>query len=129
MAIGMTHMHLANVPLHVCWRPRDVEALFEAALVYGVDVAHPDRHPHAFVRALIAEGAERHFVGTLTPAALPILAEEDLAVAGTNAAERRGIAPVPPLLPPEPFKPCEALLNVRHVQYGRQSFRVHDSYL
>jgi hypothetical protein len=34
----MPHMHLAHVPGHVGWRPRDVEALLDASCVNSIDV-------------------------------------------------------------------------------------------
>jgi len=38
----MPHVHLANIPWHVGWRPRDLKALLKAMLVDSVDVVHSD---------------------------------------------------------------------------------------
>src|SRR5688572_6448686 len=49
VSVWVPHVHLANIPRHVGRRPGDLETLIKAALVDGVDVIHPDRHPHALV--------------------------------------------------------------------------------
>src|SRR5262245_45615103 len=68
--VRVANVHLANAPRHVGRRPRDVKTLLEAALVNGVNVVHPDRHPCALVRGIVAFRAERHLESTLAPTAL-----------------------------------------------------------
>lgn len=57
----------------------DLKAFGDAALVDGVDVVDPDRHPGALVGGLVAVGAERPLVGAAAAAALAVAAQEDLA--------------------------------------------------
>src|ERR1043166_5626856 len=121
----MPHVHLAHVPRHVRGRPRDLQPLLDAAALDGVDVVDPDRHPHALVAALVPLGAECHQRVALAPPALPVLAEEDLAVAGRDGAERRRGAPLPPLLPAELLEPREALPDARDVQDRVDFLRLH----
>src|SRR5258708_27555360 len=124
VSIRMTYVHLAHVPWFVRRRPGDLEPLLNTVFVDLVDVIDPDRHPDALiVCGLLPEGRRQI---ALSPAALPVLAEEDLAVAGADTAKCRRLAPVPALLPAEALKPGEALLDVRDVQDGRDSFRKHD---
>ena len=72
MSVGVTNVHFANVPLHVCWRPRHVETLVETPLVDGVDVIYPDRHPNAPFRFVGTIRAKRHFSVAPSAAALAI---------------------------------------------------------
>jgi len=53
MAVGVTNVHLTNVPRHVRGRPRDIEALLQATLIDVVNVIHPDRQPNTLVGRLI----------------------------------------------------------------------------
>src|SRR5215471_7765400 len=112
----MAHVHLASVPGHVGGRPCHLDALLNAAAVNGVDVVDPDRHPDRLLGGLVRLRAERHRLVATSAAALPALAEEDLALARAHAAECGRGAPVPTFLPTELLEPREALLDVRHVQ-------------
>src|SRR6185503_4448694 len=125
VAVGMTHMHLARAPGHVRRRPGDLDALLHAALVRGVDVLDPHRHPDALLERLVRPGAERHRQAGAPAAALPAFAEENLALVAADAAERRRRAPIPGLLPAELLEPLEALLEVRDVQDRRQVVNFH----
>jgi hypothetical protein len=58
VAVGMADVEFADAPWLVCRGMGDVEAVGDAALVDGIDVVHPDRHPDAFVGGLVAVGAE-----------------------------------------------------------------------
>src|SRR5215831_10111583 len=116
MTVGMPHVHFANVPGHVGRRPRHFQALLDAAPVYGVDIVYPDRHPHGLLGGLVRLRAERHRLAAAAAAALPALAEKDLALPGAHAAERRWRAPVPAFFPAELVEPREAFLDVRDVQ-------------
>ena len=40
VSVRMSHMHFANIPGHVGWRPGDVKILGEAPLVYLIDDAN-----------------------------------------------------------------------------------------
>src|SRR5215813_11767925 len=124
----MPHVHLANIPLHICWRPRDVEPLVQATPIDGVHIVHPDRHPYTLVRTFVAGRTESHRASALAPTALSSLAKKDLAFTGADSSECRRRAPVPCFLPPELFEPGETLLNVRDVQDRRQPFCIHVSF-
>src|SRR5262249_61912825 len=93
--------------------------------VGGADVVAPDRHPAPLVRGLVAVGADRRLPPAVAPAALRALAEEDLASPRAYAPERRGIAPVPDLLPAELREPREAVAEARHVEDRGQCMREH----
>src|SRR5688572_17557761 len=125
MTIRMPHMHFANVPGHVGWRPGDVQTLVEATLVNDVHIFHPDGHPSSLVSRFVAIRTKRPAVRSLTSAALTALAQEDFAVPGAHASERGRAAPVPGFRPSELFKPRETLLNVRDIQNWRQTLGIH----
>src|SRR3954468_20764664 len=99
MPVRMPHVHLAHAPRLVRRRPGDLDPLLDAVAVDGIDVVDPDRHPDALVPVVIDAECRRYIA--LAAAALTILTKEDLAVTGADAAERRRIAPIPPLLPPQ----------------------------
>src|SRR5438270_11997303 len=111
MSVRMPHVHLTYAPRLVGRRPGDLDSLLQAVPVDRVDVIDPDRHPHAFVRRPVH--AERGREIALAAAALAIEAEKNFALAGMDAAERRWVAPVPPLLPAEALEPGKALDDVR----------------
>ena len=68
MAVRVPDVHLANIPGHVGWRPRDVETLFEAAPVDGVDVIDPDGPiPRSLVSRVVALWAETSGSRALLP--------------------------------------------------------------
>jgi len=54
VTVGVTHVHLANIPRHIGRRPGDVKTLLETVLMDGVDIVDPDRHPHPLVSSLLA---------------------------------------------------------------------------
>src|SRR5262245_54230065 len=99
MAIGMAQVHLPDTPRHVGGRPGDVESLRLAMAVNGIDIVHPNRHPCALVGGWVALGAEGHLDAAIATATLRAQAQEDLALAGANSAERGRAPPVPALLP------------------------------
>ena len=70
VAVGVADVEFAHAPWLVCRGMGDLEAVGDAALVDGVDVVDPDRHPHAFVGGLVAVGAEGRVVGAFAAAAL-----------------------------------------------------------
>src|SRR4051812_4069817 len=119
----MAHVHLADAPRLVGRRPGDLDALFDAVAMDGIDVIDPDRHPHAFV--LVIVDSERRGHVALAAPALAVLTEEDLAVAGADAAERRRIAPIPTLLPAEALEPFETLDDVGDVEDRRDAVSDH----
>src|SRR4051794_22689181 len=110
MSVGMADVHLAHAPRFVGRRPGDLDSLFDAVAMDGIDVVDPDRHPDALV--LVIVHSERRGNVALAATALAVLTEENLAVAGKDPAERRRTAPIPTLLPPEPLEPFEALDDV-----------------
>src|SRR4051794_34775486 len=91
VAVGVADVELADAPWLVGWGVCDVEAFANAALMDGVDVVDPDRHPHAFVGGLVAGAAERRVVGASAAAALAVAAQENLAAAGLDSTEARGV--------------------------------------
>src|SRR6266404_6100267 len=110
VAVRVANMHLSDTPRFVGGRPGDLDTLFKAVLVDGIDVVDPDRHPDAMVLAI--GKAPRRCQIAFAATALPVLTQEDLALPRADAAKGWWIAPVPALLPSELFKPGEALLNV-----------------
>ena len=86
MSVRVPHVHLAHVPRHVGRWPGDFQSLFLAVTIDAVDVVDPHRHPHALVSCLITIGAERGLRRSPSPPTLPALAEEDLGLAGDDAA-------------------------------------------
>src|SRR5262245_34983688 len=125
VAVRMADVHLPHAPWLVGRRPGHLEALREAPLVDGVHVVHPDRHPAALVRGIVAVGSSRFRERAPPPASLRVQAEEDLEPSGADAAESRRVAPVPPLLPAELLEPHEALLDVGDVQDRSQALCEH----
>src|SRR5688572_8912895 len=123
MAIGMAHVHLADIPWHVGRGEGHFDIRLAAFLVDRVDVIHPDRHPHSFV------SRRREFSGrwnsALATSALAVEAEEDLTRAGADSAEARWITPVPDLFPSEALEPPEALPDVRDVENRSERVRDH----
>src|SRR5262249_24726455 len=87
MPVRVPHVHLPNIPCHVGRRPSDLESLLNAALVDGVNIVYPDLHPYAFVGRFIAFRAERHLDRALPTTTLTVLAQKDLAIAGTDATK------------------------------------------
>src|SRR3954451_16046920 len=71
VTVGVTDVRLAQTPRLVARRVGDLEALGEAAPVYGVDVLDPDRDPHALVALLLGRTAGR-LVRAAAPAALAV---------------------------------------------------------
>src|SRR5262245_23276752 len=126
MAVRVAQVHLADVPGHVGGRPGDLQTLLQAMAVHGVDVVHPERHPHTPVGRFALRRVERDLHGAPATAALPTLTQEDLATAGAHAAEGRRAAPVPELGPTEPREPLETLPNIRHVEDRGHTMRQHD---
>jgi hypothetical protein len=121
VAVGVADVEFADAPWLVGRWVRDVEAFAEAALMDVVDVVDPDRHPHAFVGGLVAVGAERRVVGAFAAAALAVAAQEDLAAAGLDSTEARGVVagvrfPLEPLVPAELREPLEACVDVADVE-------------
>src|SRR4026208_110643 len=104
VTVRVPHVHLPGIPRHVGGRPGDVKTLLETALVDGVDVVHPDRHPHALVGGIVPFRPERPLESAPAPAALGVLAQEDLALARAHAPEVGRRAPLP-RLPPPPAPP------------------------
>src|SRR5436305_14499277 len=103
MPVGMAHVHLADAPRLVGRRPGDLDSLFDAVAMDGIDVIDPDRHPDALVTVVV--DAECRGNVALAASALAVLTEENLASARADAAERRRIAPIPPFLPAEALEP------------------------
>src|SRR3954467_14956374 len=125
MAVGVSHVYLANTPRHVGWGPDNLQAPFHAAPVYCVDVLHPDRHPRTVVSRVDAVESNDRRKRSFGSPSLTILAEKNLAHARGCAAKPRRISPVPCSLPSELLEPCEALLDVGDVQDRCQSMRKH----
>jgi hypothetical protein len=117
--IRVAEVELADVPRLVGRRVGDLQAFGDRALVRGVDVVDPDRHPRALVGLLPGVGAGRRGLAAAA-AALPVAAQEDLEVAGDDRAEvdRAGVraAPLEPRLPAQLAEPGDAGLDVRHVE-------------
>ena len=113
--VRVADVEFADAPWLVCRGMGDVEAVGDAALVDGVDVVHPDRHPDTFIGGFIAALSKCGGVTAAAPTALPALAEKDLVITGTDASKIRRIAPVPALLPTQFGEPIETFLDVRDV--------------
>src|SRR5438093_8512259 len=86
--VRMPDMHLPHIPGHVGWRPCHLESLFDTTPIDGIDVVDPDRHPHALVSRVVTVRSERFVERASTPPALGVLTQENLALAGTDTAER-----------------------------------------
>src|SRR3954447_26260106 len=104
--VGVADVHLADVPRLVGRRHRDLDPPGQAMPVDGVDVVHPDRHPDALFARLAV--APRRRQAALAPAALRTLAEEDLALAGADGPECRGLSPLKTPRPAELLEPGDA---------------------
>src|SRR5262249_37857189 len=72
VAVRMADVHLPHAPWLVGRRPGHLEALREAPLVDGVHVVHPDRHPDALVRGIVAVGSSRFRERAPPPASLRV---------------------------------------------------------
>jgi hypothetical protein len=125
MAVGVSHVHLANIPRHVGRRPDDFQILLHAMPMYGVDVFDPDRHPHTRIRRVGAIESDNRRKWALASAALTVVAEKNLAMAGKYTAKRWRLTPFPTLLPSKLLEPGKALLHVRDIQDRCEPFRVH----
>jgi hypothetical protein len=77
--IGVSQVHLADVPPHVVRWKGDLQPGVNALLVGLVDVVHPDRHPDAFVTGFVSFFLERSGVRSAAAASLRSMAKEDLA--------------------------------------------------
>jgi hypothetical protein len=122
-------MHLAHVPWFIRRRPGYFQALFDTVSVFGVHVIYPNRHPRTLVCGIVAFRPEGHLDVGPAASALAVLAQEDLAFAGPDAAERRRITPVPALCSPEFLEPREAFDDVGHVEDRSHSLGLHSAIL
>src|SRR3954452_485103 len=101
----MSDVHLADAPRHVGRRPRDLQPFPQTMRVRRVDVVDPHRHPYAFVARTIAFGTRSRGRSAATAPAVPVDAEEDLAVTATDGSEICGVADLPILRPAEFLEP------------------------
>src|SRR5262249_32374576 len=129
VSIGVAYMHLAHVPWLVRWGPGYFESLCDAVLVDSIHIIHPNRHPCTLIGAIVSFRTERHLEVALAAPSLTVLAQKDLALAGTNPTEGRRIAPVPSFLPAEFLEPRKTFANVGDVQNGSNSLGLHSEIL
>src|SRR5688572_31240354 len=115
VAIRMSNVTLTNVPRHVRWWPRRRYAELQREFVDGINFRRrlqPPTHPCA--ARLVVPRFARHW-STASP--LPILTQEDFGFAASDAAEGRGITPIPRLVPTKLFKPGKAFRHVRSEEH------------
>ena len=110
-------------------RPHHFQPFGNAIPVLGIDIINPNRNPDTLVGGLVAFRPKRCRILALPASALTALAHEYLAVAGVNAPERCGIAPVKALREPELLEPREAFDDVGHVEDRVYSFGLHSAML
>src|SRR5215467_4043600 len=79
MPVRVPQMHLAHVPRHVHRRKSDIQPCRHALFVNRVHVLHPNGHPDALIRRLVALRPERSNVCSSTAASLATLAKKNLA--------------------------------------------------
>jgi hypothetical protein len=99
MPVGVANVHLAHAPGHVGGWQRHIEILLQAVPVDGIDVVHPDRHPHSLVGCRVTVGTEGRLYPAIPATTLRTLAKEDLELAGANGPEARRFAPLEALRP------------------------------
>lgn len=129
VSVGVAYVHLAHVPWLICRGPSYFEPLCDAVPVDSIHIIHPNRHPCTLVGAIVSFRTERHLKVALAASSLTVLAQKDLALAGTNSTEGRRITPVPSFLPPEFLEPRKTLANVGDVQNRSNALGLHSEIL
>jgi hypothetical protein len=125
VAVRMPHVHLANIPGHICRREYNLNSSSHALLVGFVNVIHPHGHPHALVRRFVSARAKCRNIRSLAAAPLPSPAKKNLAFTGPDRAESGRHTPIPALSPAPLLEPRDARGDVGNIQYWRDMFHIH----